>query len=48
MGYTDYMGLPDDLFFNEVFKLYENIDKDNGKWVRKNDPEPSAIKESPE
>jgi hypothetical protein len=33
MGYTDYMGLPDDLFFNEVFKLYESIDKDKLQFL---------------
>ena len=27
MEYADYMGLPDDLFFIEVFKLYDGVDK---------------------
>lgn len=34
MEYADYMGLPDDLFFIEVFKLYDGIDRDRLQFLK--------------
>ena len=33
MEYADYMGLPDDLFFIEVFRLYDDIDRDKLQFL---------------